>query len=107
MHAVVAGDFFRQLPGATGRLSKQLSARFANSEGKMLPAYSCTVIVVGYHGEKWLSRCLETLVGAQGAFRLIFADNGGNGNLEALPFKKFDHDVIQTPRPLGFAEANN
>ena len=69
---------------------------------------TCTVIVVGYHGERWLGECLSSLArGTWRGVRLVLVDNGGNGAVEELPLSEFDSVVVKTPRAMGFAEANN
>lgn len=68
----------------------------------------CCVVVVGYQGERWLPDCLETLAGASSRpLRLVLVDNGGNGQMDRLPLGRFDTTVVATPRPMGFADANN
>lgn len=68
----------------------------------------CSVVVVGYQGAKWLPDCLTTLARASARrLHLVLVDNGGNGDLDQLPLSAFDTQVVPTPRPLGFAEANN
>lgn len=74
----------------------------------MASSSSCTVVIVGYQGERWLPGCLNTLAEASAeSIRLVLVDNGGNGDLGALPLDKFQCHLTTAPRRLGFAEANN
>lgn len=67
-----------------------------------------SVIIVAFRGDEWLPGCLETLrTAARTPMRLILVDNGGTSSMEGLPLAEFDHLVVPTPGPLGFAEANN
>ena len=67
-----------------------------------------SVILVAYHGDCWLPTCLDTLVGAStDTLHLILVDNAGNTILDDLDLSAFDAEVLSTPRPMGFAEANN
>jgi N-acetylglucosaminyl-diphospho-decaprenol L-rhamnosyltransferase len=65
------------------------------------------VIVVGYQGKRWLPECITTLRDAGHPLRLVLVDNGGGNDIDQLPVSALPHIVLQTPRPLGFAEANN
>jgi GT2 family glycosyltransferase len=66
------------------------------------------VIVVAYHGDKWIAECLSTLErGCSGRWKLILVDNGGTTRIDALKLSGLDCQVLKTPRPMGFAEANN
>jgi N-acetylglucosaminyl-diphospho-decaprenol L-rhamnosyltransferase len=67
-----------------------------------------TVIIVAYQGQNWIAGCLESLSRAAGnRLRVCLVDNGGNADAipKALPW--CDYLPLATPRPLGFAEANN
>lgn len=67
-----------------------------------------SIILVAYHGDRWLPDCLETLTGAStDPLHLILVDNDGNSILDDLDLSAFDAEVVSTPRPMGFAEANN
>ena len=69
---------------------------------------ACTVIVVGYQGERWLTPCLTSLISASAQkVNLVLVDNGGNGDLKTLPLDQFDCQVVVAPHRMGFAEANN
>lgn len=66
------------------------------------------VVVVGYHGGSWLEACLasrlaEILVDA----RVLLVDNDGDNGLDRLPLGELSVEVVSTPEPMGFAEANN
>ena len=65
-------------------------------------------IVIGYHGERWLPYCLATLQDAAGdCCRVVLVDNGGNGDVTGLGLDEKSSIVLETPRRMGFAEANN
>ncbi|MEO2033872.1 MAG: glycosyltransferase family 2 protein [Planctomycetaceae bacterium] len=67
-----------------------------------------TVFVVGYNSEKWLERCLSTLQTASAStLQLCFVDNHNNPTLDSRNVSKFDVEIVKTPRPMGFADANN
>jgi len=67
-----------------------------------------TVILVAYHGDEWIPRCIASLSDAsRSRLHLVLVDNSGNSVLDQLPLGPFDAEVISTPGPLGFAEANN
>ena len=69
---------------------------------------SISVLVTAYHGDQWLPDCLETLARASSErSHLVLVDNDGNTILDDLDFAAFDAEVLSTPRPMGFAEANN
>jgi GT2 family glycosyltransferase len=67
-----------------------------------------SIILVADHGDRWLPSCLASLAGASVNRRhLVLVDNSGNTVLDALDLSAFDAEVLRTPQPLGFAEANN
>jgi GT2 family glycosyltransferase len=67
-----------------------------------------TVILVAYHGDRWLPACLDSLVHASAArLHVVLVDNTGNTLLDRLDYSGFDIERLQTPSPMGFAEANN
>ena len=66
------------------------------------------VVVVDYHGKRWLPDCLVTLRDATGDdCRIVFVDNGGNGDIARLGLDEESAVVLTAPRRMGFAEANN
>jgi N-acetylglucosaminyl-diphospho-decaprenol L-rhamnosyltransferase len=70
--------------------------------------HPCCVVVVGYHGANWLPDCLTSLARAsERRLQLVLVDNGGNGDLDRLPLAAFETQVVRTPSPMGFADANN
>lgn len=72
------------------------------------PETTVSVIVVAYHGARWIPACLETLADAsRERVRLVVVDNGGNDGCIPREHPAFEYVVLQTPRPLGFTEANN
>jgi N-acetylglucosaminyl-diphospho-decaprenol L-rhamnosyltransferase len=67
-----------------------------------------TIIIVAWHGRKWLGECLDTLARASSRrVRLVMVDNAGDNGLDELPLGEFDHLILRAPRAMGFAEANN
>ena len=67
-----------------------------------------TVIIVAYHGDAWIPKCVATLrASLRLPVRLLLVDNAGNSCLESLDLDGLDHVVLRCERPLGFAEANN
>ncbi len=67
-----------------------------------------TVIVVAYHGDAWMPKCVATLrASLRSPVRLVLVDNAGNSCLDSLELDGLDHVVLCCDRPLGFAEANN
>lgn len=67
-----------------------------------------TVLVVAYRGDRWLPACLRTLAAASEApLHLVLVDNAENTVLDALDLSAFEAEVLSTPRPMGFAAANN
>lgn len=71
-------------------------------------AANVTVLVVGFNSDPWLSRCFSTLAQAcRSKLHLCVVDNMNNPGLETMDCSAFDLEVIRTPRPMGFADANN
>lgn len=67
-----------------------------------------SVVLVAYHGDKWLPACLDSLAEAsRSRLHLLLVDNTGNSGFDRLGLERFDTEVIETPRPMGFADANN
>lgn len=67
-----------------------------------------SVILVAYHGDRWLPICLDTLKEAStSTLHLVLVDNAGNTILDDLDLSGFDAEVLSTPHSMGFAEANN
>lgn len=77
-------------------------------ESHQASAVSVTVVLVAYHGDKWMAECLANLaLGCTGPIKLILVDNGGTTRIDALNLSGFNCRILKTPRPMGFAEANN
>ncbi|WP_263820511.1 glycosyltransferase family 2 protein [Salinibacter sp.] len=69
---------------------------------------STSVVLIAYHGDRWLPGCLETLADASvNPLHLVLVDNAGNTTIDDLDLSAFNAGVLSTPRPMGFAEANN
>ena len=67
-----------------------------------------SIILIAYHGDRWLPNCLETLAGAgTDPLHLVLIDNAGNTIIDDLDLSAFDAEVLSTPQPMGFAKANN
>jgi len=67
-----------------------------------------SAILIAFHGDRWLPDCLETLASASmEPMHLVLVDNAGNTIIDDLDLSAFDAEVLSTPRPMGFAEANN
>ena len=67
------------------------------------------VIVVTYNGEKWIEKCINSVLASDADFRLIIIDNGSTDNTISI-IKSFDSnliELIQTGENLGFGKANN
>ena len=75
----------------------------------MMGARRVNVLVVGYNSGRWLDRCLSTLACASRRIRLClcFVDNHNNPEFTSLDLSAFETEVLRTPEPLGFAQANN
>jgi GT2 family glycosyltransferase len=66
------------------------------------------VVIVAYQGAPWVARCLSTLAQAsRERLKVVVVDNGGNDRSIPREAPEFDYSVLASPRPLGFAEANN
>ena len=69
---------------------------------------SVSIVLVGYHGDDWLATCTSTLANASSErLHLVLVDNAGNHRIDQLPLGRFKSEVLDTPRPMGFAAANN
>ncbi|HPU08044.1 MAG TPA: glycosyltransferase, partial [Thermogutta sp.] len=71
---------------------------------------SVSLILVAYHGDRWIERCLRSLAeGNNGDWRVILVDNGGNSDLPGLVrrFAPGRVELLISPGWLPFAEANN
>lgn len=70
--------------------------------------FHVSIIIVGYNGDRWLPECVRSLSEASAHRQhLILVDNLNNPCLDHLDVSAFDCEVIRTPHPMGFAEANN
>lgn len=66
------------------------------------------MILIAYHGDSWLPACVESLADASThEVHLVLVDNGGDTRLDHLDYSAFNVEVLSTPTPMGFAEANN
>ncbi|QXD16184.1 glycosyltransferase family 2 protein [Rhodocaloribacter litoris] len=69
---------------------------------------SASIILIAYHADRWLPACLASLAGASARrMHLVLVDNSGNTVLYEQDLSPFKAEILTTPRPLGFAEANN
>jgi len=69
---------------------------------------SPSVILIAYYSDPWIKNCLDTLSHASGNNQhLVLVNNAGNSRLNELTLDQYYPEMLETPRPLGFAEANN
>ncbi|NNF04297.1 MAG: glycosyltransferase [Rhodothermales bacterium] len=67
-----------------------------------------SIILIAYNGDRWLPACVESLGKASSSrLHLVLVDNAGNSLIDRLDLSAFDAEVLSTPQPMGFAEANN
>lgn len=67
-----------------------------------------TIIVVAFHSDDWIRACITSLAKASKKKKhLVVVDNSGNSLLSEQNYDAFDCEIIATPFPMGFAEANN
>ncbi len=69
-----------------------------------------SVIVLNYNGLKWLSACLNALVGQVDApaFEIVLVDNGSTDGSSAYVESRYPSvRIVQTGRNLGYAGGNN
>jgi GT2 family glycosyltransferase len=67
-----------------------------------------SILLIAYYGDRWLPDCVDTLADASASPpHLVLVDNAGNTIIDDLDLSAFDVEVLSTPRPMGFAEANN
>lgn len=67
-----------------------------------------SIVLIAYHGDSWLPACLDSLADASARRQhLVLVDNAGNTIIDGLDLSPFDAEVLSTPRPMGFAKANN
>ena len=67
-----------------------------------------TVILVAYHADNWLPACISSMKDAsESKLHVVLVDNSGNSILHQLNYTGLDIEHLQTPYPMGFAEANN
>ena len=75
---------------------------------RKLMGHQTTILLVGYDSEKWLDKCLSSLASASHQkLQLCFVDNKNNPTLKTLDLSPFSVEILKTPKPLGFADANN
>lgn len=68
----------------------------------------CSIILIAYHGDAWVPRCISTLAEhVPAGTHLVLVDNTGNRGIATLELRHFDAEIIPTGTPLGFAAANN
>ena len=69
---------------------------------------SIWAIVVTYNGERWVDRCIPSLLENRRIGRVIVVDNGStDGTLSAVSRFGPRVQLVPTPRNLGFGAANN
>jgi len=66
------------------------------------------IIIVAYKGDEWLPNCIQSLTeSTRQKLEIILVDNAFNDRLYEGSVLHHDLKVIKTPKPMGFAEANN
>ena len=66
------------------------------------------IIIVGWNGDEWLPECMESLAAASTSpLHVILVDNHNNPCIPDLDLSAFRTTILKTPKPLGFAAANN
>lgn len=66
------------------------------------------VVVVAYQSDRWLRDCVRSLAESWNPRDvLLIVDNSGNSEIGAVRTLIPGTQVVATPKPLGFAEANN
>ena len=67
-----------------------------------------SVILIAYDGDRWLPACLNSLASASvEPLQVLLVDNARNNRLDDLDLSHFEAELVSTPHPMGFAEANN
>lgn len=78
------------------------------SESAKIKRSGVTVYVIGYKGDRWLPKCVESLRKASSQrLSLVLIDNVDNPCLQNLDVAAFDTRIVRTPHPMGFADAHN
>jgi N-acetylglucosaminyl-diphospho-decaprenol L-rhamnosyltransferase len=66
------------------------------------------IIVVAYHGQRWIPDCVASLSESmERREHLCLVDNSGNGDAIPQSVENCDYTILKTPEPMGFAPANN
>ncbi|MGQ0633587.1 MAG: glycosyltransferase family 2 protein [Planctomycetaceae bacterium] len=103
-----AADATGPLPAAPGLGGYAAPGGKAESPDHSSGQRAVAVIIVAYHGARWIPWCLATLEQAsRDRLRVIIVDNGGNDGCIPETAPQFDYSIVVSPRPMGFAEANN
>lgn len=67
-----------------------------------------SVVIIGYRGDPWLPKCIASLKpDPRHEIQLLLVDNFDTPCLKSLRSENLKTTIIKTPKPLGFAEANN
>ena len=72
------------------------------------PCASAAIIIAAFRCERWIEKCLDSLINSIDSRHHIYVvDNGENNGTvpDTLPFANYT--VLKTENTLGFAEANN
>jgi N-acetylglucosaminyl-diphospho-decaprenol L-rhamnosyltransferase len=71
-------------------------------------APNVSVVIVAYHGDRWIAPCVESLLAStELPVQILLVDNDGNTALAQMAKGWSGTRVIRTAQPLGFAAANN
>jgi GT2 family glycosyltransferase len=66
------------------------------------------IIIVAYKGDEWLPDCIQSLVESTNQkLDVLLVDNAFNETLYQGKLGHHTLQVVKTPKPMGFAEANN
>ena len=65
------------------------------------------VIIVTYNGEKWIQKCLNSILNADGKLQIFVVDNASNDGTIKLLEDFTTIQVIESKINLGFGKANN
>ena len=69
-----------------------------------------SVIVLNYNGRRWLTPCLDGLLGQVGAprFEIVLVDNGSTDGSSSYVESRYPSvRIVQTGRNLGYSGGNN
>jgi len=78
------------------------------SKNKHITKRRILAVVITYNGEKWITKCLESLNQSMYPIDIVVIDNASNDNtVNIIKNNFFSVEVIENNRNLGFGKANN